>query len=42
MRACIKRLPMGIKSGLVRFTGVGDSSAYMVVKVRKSIFGSVG
>lgn len=47
MRACIKRLAMGIKRGLVRFTRVGDSSAYMVVKVRKSIlrksiFGSSG
>lgn len=37
MRACIKRVVMGMKRRLVRFPGIVNSNAYMVMKMRKSI-----
>lgn len=37
MRACVKTVVMGIKRKLVRLTGVGNSRADLVMKMRKSI-----
>lgn len=34
MRACIRRVMMGMKRSLVRFIGIANSNAYMVMKMR--------